>query len=80
MHDYPCSTADEAMYARDRRTGHAAAMERAVQARRAARTHYTHQAADGAVVQLGNKALADAQRAADEADGGWIARICGGAR
>ena len=79
MVDYPCTTYDELMIARDRRTGHTAAMDRAVRARLAATqlTHYTHTAADGAVVTLGNKALADTQR---EADGDWIARICGGAR
>ena len=79
MTDYPATTYDLAMIARDRRTGHTAAMQRAIQARLAARqaAHYTHTADDGAVVRLGNKALADAQR---EADGDWIRRICGGAR
>ena len=77
MTDYPCTTYDADMFARDRRTGHTAAMQRAIQARLAATQHYTHTADDGAVVQLGNKALADQQR---EADGDWIRRICGGAR
>ena len=79
MHDFPATTYDLDMIARDRMNGHTAAMDRAVRARLAAAqpTHYTHTATDGAVVQLGNKALADTQR---EADGDWIARICGGAR
>ena len=80
MVEYPCTTYDADMIARDRRTGHTAAMQRAIQARLVAAQHYTHTADDGAVVQLGNKALADAQREADEADGGWIRRLCGGAR
>jgi len=80
MNDFPVTPNDQYWHDRDRRTGHTAAMQRAVAARLAAATHYTHQAPDGAVVQLGNKALADAQRAADDADGGWIRRICGGAR
>ena len=78
MVDYPCTTYDMGMIERDRRNGHTAAMERAVQARKNAETHYTYRAPDGAVVQLGNKALADAQRAADEAAGGLVARICRG--
>mgnify|MGYP001612779392 CR=1 FL=1 len=80
MVDYPCTTYDADMIACDRRTGHTAAMQRAIQARLAARqaAYYTRTADDGAVGRLGNKALADAQR---EADGdNWIRRICGGAR
>ena len=81
MNDFPATTYDMDMIARDRRTGHTAAMQRAIQARQAAaQTHYTHTADDGTVVQLGNKALADMQREADAADGGWIRRLCGGAR
>ena len=79
MTDYPATTYDLGMIARDRQNGHTAAMQRAIQARlAAAQTHYTHTADDGAVVQLGNKVLADAQREADGKD--WIAKICGGAR
>ena len=84
MNDYPVSDADTAMYKSDRRNAQlyaawykvAAARTAHQAAVQAARAHYEHHTSTGTVL-LGNRALADAQRAADEADGGLVARICG---
>ena len=94
MHDYPCSDADIAMYAADKRNARlytarqaakAAADHRNARIARYAAIHtmqaakaayYTHQTPTGTVL-LGDKAIADAQRAEDDAEGGLVARICG---